>query len=87
MKGIAGCVITHSRSENVKTTCCLAPKLPFENLKWLPDPVLNAKDDHYLPYSEVKLLPETNETDRPTLKKPKVQQQKKKEVAGTSSNF
>ena len=69
------------------STCCLAPKLPFENLKWLPDPVLNAKGAHYLPYSEVKLLPETNETDRPTLKKPKVQQQKKKEVAGTSSNF
>ena len=63
-------------------TCCSATRLPYNDLKWLPDPVLADDGEHYLPYSEVKILGETDETARPTLKQPKVQPQKKKNSKG-----
>lgn len=63
-------------------TCCSAPKLPYQDLKWLPDPILDTDGDHFLPYSQVKLMLETDETDRPSLKQPKVQKHKQKEFKG-----
>jgi hypothetical protein len=63
-------------------TCCSAPKLPFQDLKWLPDPVLDSSGDHFMPYTETKLLPDTNETDRPTQAQSKAQKPTKKKVKG-----
>ena len=49
--------------------CCLPSTLTVEEMKWLPDPVIDETDpDHFKPYSEVKNI-ETTEDDRPSLKK------------------
>ena len=50
-------------------SCCLEPKLPAEQLFWLPDPVVDdSNEGHYKPYSAVKGI-EATEADRPSLKK------------------
>lgn len=68
-------------------TCCSPTRLPYDDLKWLPDPVLADDGEHYLPYSQVKILGQTDETARPTLKQPKVQPQKKNSKGKFCINF
>ena len=47
--------------------CCLATRIPYEELSWLPDPVIDDSGDHYKPYTEVKGQ-DTNDENRPSLK-------------------
>ena len=48
--------------------CCLEPRLPAEQLFWLPDPIADENNEgHYKPYSVAK-GEETTEADRPSLK-------------------
>ena len=49
-------------------SCCLEPRLPAEQLFWLPDPVEDdSNEGHYKAYSVVKGVA-TTEADRPSLK-------------------
>ena len=48
-------------------SCCTATRVSENSLKWLPDPMLDASGEHFLPFQEA-LNRNTNESDRPTLK-------------------
>ena len=48
-------------------SCCTPSHLTKESLKWLPDPMLDASGEHFLPFQEA-WNKDTNESDRPTLK-------------------
>ena len=47
--------------------CRLATRIPYEELSWLPDPVVDSSGNNYKPYTEVKGQ-ETNDDNRPSLK-------------------
>ena len=47
--------------------CCSATHVSDDSLKWLPDPMLDASGEHFLPFQEAWNR-NTNESDRPTLK-------------------
>ena len=67
------CMLTHYSFQVKKcqdANCCLPPTLGWEELFWLPNPVLDEIGNHYLPYSQVKGV-ETTESDRPSLKESK----------------
>ena len=49
-------------------SCCIPATSSPDQLVWLPDPVLGEDKEHFLKFSELKGI-ETDETDRPTLKK------------------
>lgn len=55
-------------------SCCLPPSQPLEG--WLPDPMLDASKEHYISYTEAKLIA-TSEKDRPSLAKATTSQVKK----------
>ncbi|XP_041378644.1 uncharacterized protein LOC121390784 [Gigantopelta aegis] len=52
---------------------CSAPRLSWEQLEWLPDPVLDETGNHYKTYHDVQHI-DTTESDRPSIscKKPAV---------------
>ncbi|KAI8503983.1 hypothetical protein Bbelb_180510 [Branchiostoma belcheri] len=46
--------------------CCEAPSLDEDQLRWLPEPQLDASGDHYMGFADVYRM-DTTEDDRPTL--------------------
>ena len=54
------CVFSHCRLRHVTfqigkckdENCCLPTRIQYEELSWLPVPVIDASGDHYKPYTE-----------------------------------